>query len=869
MVPHQRLAHQLWHRQRLAASRGGFLAWEPLPLVTLQSWGSNLFNSLWPPEALAAPLRRLALWRRALQAAPAPTAANPELAWAQALDETHTLLSRYSLPLLEAGADDSPLVAWRRRVSRIYEGLLREGNWITPGGLPAYLLRALKAGQIRLPRKILVVGLETPAPTENFWLQEISRHTQVVHLQVKGALEAVQRAVVLPDRGQELAWVAAQLVQAMQDGTPLHRLAVTSPELANYTPALPRVLAQMLGPPESPAGQAYNFSQGPHMAETPFFQAALLPLKFIAARETREDLVSLLLSPYYGNLVSFQGEIARWDRVWREHRVDQGWGRLQQAVVQQLGTGGDSGLLGRLGQVWASFKTSGATCREWADRLQGAWRDLGFPHGLTEEEGAAWASLSSLLRELAAALGSEVLGMGEFSDWLSHGARHLQLSGPGVPMAGIQVLGLLEMRGLDFAQIFCLGMNSGAFPQPPRPLPLLSAAEKRLVLGGTYRSQDHFARELWENILGSAPNLTLTRPRLADQEERVGTSMYPGPWEEERLAPLSQPHPAWLRVPAVKAALTMPAAAFPGYADRLVPLALPAVLSLSQASLALGCPCRFLLEVLLHIRELPEIQAGLDPRERGDRLHKVLARFTTDFKKILDDAHTWDQAQATGRLREAAQQVLAHLVPDLHWQAEWDRWLGDGGLLWKWLQLEKERYDRGWGWHGMEVRFQGLQGEDWPFALAGRIDRLDYHREGAEVIIWDYKSGEVPSDKKVFEEGKEFQLACYLLAVRRGLVASLPEAAKTSAGFIGLKSPRENHLRYEDFANREDRWHQVLAAFVETMAALGRRLAQGDFLPNPNPAPAGNKPGACQYCPYPLVCGFSSSPPAEGQEEPD
>ena len=94
---------------------------------------------------------------------------------------------------------------------------------------------------------------------------------------------------------------------------------------------------------------------------------------------------------------------------------------------------------------------------------------------------------------------------GEFLEWLTIGAQRVILPGPGIQAAGIQVLGLLEMRGLDFSHVFCLGMNSGTLPAPPRPLPLLSAGEKRLVLGGTYQSQHHFAAELFHNLLGAAP----------------------------------------------------------------------------------------------------------------------------------------------------------------------------------------------------------------------------------------------------------------------------------------------------------------------------------------------------------------------------
>ena len=169
------------------------------------------------PEALAPALVRLARWRQALQTAPPPPGPTPELAWVQALDEAHTLLCRYALAGGDArptaGEDDSPLVAWRRRVTRIYADLMRQGGWLSPGELPAYLTAALRQGRIKLPPRVLVAGLETPAPMEELWLQEVSRRTQVVHLQVRGDLENVRQAVALPDPGQELHWVAARLVE--------------------------------------------------------------------------------------------------------------------------------------------------------------------------------------------------------------------------------------------------------------------------------------------------------------------------------------------------------------------------------------------------------------------------------------------------------------------------------------------------------------------------------------------------------------------------------------------------------------------------------------------------------------------------------
>jgi ATP-dependent helicase/nuclease subunit B len=880
VAPHQRLARQLWQRQRRAELEAGHPAWEPLPLKTLQAWLRDIFSALWPEVALAPHLLRLSLWRQALQAAPSLPGAAADLPWAQALDETYAVLCRHSLlkvgrasPVGQASLSaihgaDSPLIIWREQVNTIFSRLLAEGGWLTPAELPAYLLARLNEGKVALPDRLLVAGLESPAPAENAFLLAVARRTRVEHLLVRGDPQAVQQAVVLPDRGQEVAWVAAQLLDAAARGVPPHRLAVTAMDLEHYTPQLPRALAELLGPAQSAAGWAYNFSQGPRLKETPLFLAATLPLRFITNGERREDLVSLLLSPFYGGLSRHREQTAPWDRIWRERRLDQGWPLFRQLITRYAGAAETRDILARLDRLWASCQTPAAV-PEWRRRLERFWRDLEFSPAAEAEKGQ-WARLDALLRELAAAVGPEPLTAADFLAWLQHGADQVLLPGPGVQEAGLQVAGLLEMRGLDFSRVFCLGMNSGAFPPPPRSLPLLTAGERRAVLGGTYRSQHQFSRELYDTLLGAAPELVLTRPQVADDEARVGSPLYPGPWEPREMAVLSKPNPAWLRSPAVRAALEGGGAAFPGYGDGPLFPKIPSEISASKVTAALSCPCRFLLEIILKLKELPEIEAGLDPRERGDRLHKVLAKFTADFSEFLEE-HGWDQDRAQEVLATAAQQVLGELLNDLHWRAELERWLGETdpgrSLLLEWLRLEQERYRQGWRWRLMEAKFAGLREEGWPFALRGRLDRLDYHPESREAIVFDYKSGEVPTAGQVFDDLQEFQLPCYLLAVEHGLTGAPRERQGLKAGYIGLKSTREKHLKHEDFEKRALEWPRVAAALVARLKELGRRLAAGDFRPNPTPAPEGKDLGACKHCPYNLLCGFTSAAVPEDEEE--
>jgi RecB family exonuclease len=866
VVPHRRLARQVWHKQRLRNLKQGLSAWEPLPLLTLPDWWSELFQNLWPPLALAPSLVRLALWRRAIDAGPPLEGAAPDLEWAKNLDDAHELLLRHGLPLDIPAPGESLLVRWRRTISRIYGERLRQEGWLAPGELPGYLLAALSQKRIPLPARLFVVGLETMAPMEERWLEAVAFHIPVTRLFLRGNPANLQQGLVLPDRDEEMAWVASQLLACQQEKIPLHRLAVTSPVMDRYAPRFQKVLQEMLGPAVSEEGFAYNLSRGPSLDTTPLAKAALLPLAFLAQGERREDLVALLLSPYSQALIPHQGSLAAWDRLFREKRLDQGWQHLKTAA---RGAGGDpapSGILGDLEELWTHPGLSAATAQIWAAWLQAAWRVLGFPGVLEEGEKLQFERIRALLREFAAALADEVLPPAGALSWLQQGMKGEILGGPGIQEAGVQVLGWLEMRGLDFDRVFCLGMNSGNFPDAARPLPLLSRAEREQVLGGTQESQDRFAREQFGYLLATAPRLILTRPAQENQEPQVGTPFFLKDWEERRLPLLSRPDGAWVRVPFVQAALARPEGGeTPAELQGALALTLPEELHITQVASALSCRFRFVLEDLLGIRELPEIEVGLDPRQRGQKLHETLARFVR-----LAGPELPPPAAAEALLRQAAQEVLGSAAADIHWQAEWRRWFGDEhtpGLLPAWLDRERERLAKGWRWLGAEVAFRGLARPGWSFSLRGRLDRLDFHPQTGELIVWDYKTGGIPNGVQVFEKREEFQLPGYLWAVREGRIpVPVEEVGALCAGFICLKSSREDHLQHQDYPGKKDCWNDVLAAWEEEVRLLGELLAAGDVRPAPRPAPARKDEGACRYCRLKLICGFSAT---DGSEDPE
>ncbi|WP_449245476.1 PD-(D/E)XK nuclease family protein [Desulfobacca acetoxidans] len=865
IVPHMRLAYQVWRRQRLAARAAGRLAWEPLAMTTLSGWWHQLGPQLWLPVQPASYLQRMSCWLQAMAAAPPPEGVEADLAWAAALDEALDLIERYQIPPAAGAYGESTLIAWRRPVIREFLDLLRQKGSITPAALPSYLLQALQSGSLSWPEKILLVGMETPAPVEQEWLTAVARKCPLIQLILVGREDTARYAITLPDRRQEMDWVAAKVLElADQEQIPLHRLAVTAPNLTEYLPELRRIWRELLGPGMTPEGCWYNFSLGDCLAETPIFHAALLPLRFRTYGELREDLAAWLLSPYYQEFSPQQAVILQWDLIWRRSRIAYNWPALRRAASEADRTESESALLSRLDRIISCLPLDPAPAGIWTKRLQAVWEQSGFPGRLSPLEERSYQHLQELLRDLTALEGSSELSGSTLIEWLNLGARQIDLPGEGTQEAGVQILGLLELRGLDFDAVFCMGLNMGVFPPPPRPLPLLTASERVLVLGGTYQGQQQFAEQAYRNLQAVAPRLICTRPLVQQEEEQTPSFLIDQTWRQETCSPLSRPHPAWLRSPAVRVVFQAPASGGAILNKELTSVKLPSEISLSALMTALACPCQFYFSVLLGLQELPEIDSGLPAPERGSALHQVLERFTRRFSQAIQESDHWNEAAALNCLQIVMEEFQSWAKADPHWQAELERWLApEGGVLREWLQQERQHYEDGWRWLVMEAPFAGLRLPDWPGTIRGRIDRIDWHKEQG-LMLWDYKSGNVPKQRDLEEDRSQFQLPGYLLAVQHGLIPTLPRQ-QARAGIIGLKSSRQDHLRFEDYGLSAGDWRRLLSLKLAAVAKVGKKVQQGDFRPDPSLPPPG-KGNSCTYCSFHLLCGYRPEDVAEEDE---
>ena len=868
-----RLARHLKHQYRESEMAAGKMGWPPPDILTLNAWILEAWNMTWPLIRPLSHLSCLALWKEASSRIPPPEPFLPDLKLFQALDETYTVLVRHDLPTRGSSAPATPLIQWRQEIMQAFEALAMDLKGFHPALLPVHLTRAIIEGAVRLPAAIVLAAFEAPAPIEEALFDSLASVCPVRWFDLPACTPEKITGMVTPSRTQEVAWLTQQLVMDAQT-IALNRIGVVVPDTETYVPYITQAFGETMGVPLDQTLSSHNISIGTPLAERSLVQAGLLPLRFWAQGEPRTLLLSMLLSPYYGQWAATgRDRIARADCVWRAHGLDAGLSSLLHVLSSQspelfaLLSSGEQTLEQALGVFMQASARTGA---EWVHTLERFWDAVGFPVTSDEADTGAWQHLRSILHCIREDLKTAYMSLGDFMGVLHHLLSEELVHIRGSEEAGIQVLGLIESRGLSFEKLYVLGLSDGSLPRPVRPLPFLDMWERHKVRGATAESQYTFAQEAFRHLLACAPDITLTRP-----EEESAEPLAPSPFWAQAVAEETRhtvdlwntPDRVWARAAWLQQAKKglERTAVFPPADPPVEGDLLPETLSVSQLATAFVCPFRFYVDAILNLFPLDELILGISPLERGNRLHKVLALFTNRCRdKGLVGKK--DRPAMEALLEACSDEVLAYgsgedLLGQHSWRMEHCRWMGETkgvpGLLTQWLGLELQHLDEGWRWLFEESSFEGLTSPEWPFSISGRIDRIDYHKENG-LILWDYKSGEHPSRAAVVEHLADPQILAYVQAAKERRIAGLEKELEPnihiSGGYITLKTP--SAVTHKELITKGGDWDQVLKKWKKAVASLGKRLASGEFRAEPYPVSDYiGQEKACQYCQYRPLCG--------------
>jgi RecB family exonuclease len=823
-------------------------------------------------------LHRTNLWKELSKSAPPPEPLEPDFGLYGLLDETYGAMIRHKLDPC-SGPPSTPLVEWRRTISRAFKEGLYDQDFFHPSELPSYVRNAIGKKIISCPKSISFVGFESPAPIEIDLFKLLEGKSHIEYNDTSGKKPEHLEAITLPSPEQEVIYLANRLIEDAQL-IPLHRIGVVAPDLNHYSGMIERSLKELMGGRAPGRSSWFNITLGIPLIDSMLVKASLIPLRFMTEGVSRELFLSLILSPYYGCWQGKRYDCARADRTWRADRIESGMDNLLNSLKKN-----DPEILKKILCEEAKDlpKFAGInfsrrrTADQWINAVEELWSSLGFPVISDEKDTIDSRHLREIIHNMSLQLGRVAMDGYEFYSWIAHIAANKITQVSASEDAGIQILGLMESRCLDFDKLYVLGLDDRALPMPVRPLPLLDISERKLIQGGTAESQHELGLRAFSNLISLAPDVTLLRAEQEDSKPLSPSPFWPDSESKKCLDIWSAPGPAWARADWLRSAYEgLKIAADEGKPKiagiktsedtPLEGVALPSRISASSLETAIICPFRFFVDIILKIKPLEEPQPVVSPMERGIRIHRILASFTEEVRKRNIQLEQ-DREKGLHLLSECVDKALSDVACQPEWDVERRLLLSEDsppGILISWLDAETGHRHNGWTCIAEEVDFKGLKCEGWSFPLNGRIDRIDYHKD-AGIICWDYKTGNHPNQKDILERLTALQLPVYLLALRNGNVPFtdkyLNYETHLSAGYVQLKSPAKVKM------NTIGEMEESLNKWSKAIADIEKILEGGNFRADTYPVSnIENRKIACEDCPFLTLCERGIAP-EEGEND--
>lgn len=202
----------------------------------------------------------------------------------------------------------------------------------------------------------------------------------------------------------------------------------------------------------------------------------------------------------------------------------------------------------------------------------------------------------------------------------------------GNPTDGLQIMGMLETRGLDFKRIICLGMNEGKLP-PTNPIQTLIPMDLRRYLGlPTPREKQGIFAHHFYRLLHSCEDLIVT---YTSADESIGSnepSRYLMQLEMElaRANPDIQIHKRVYSLKAEKEAQYREIEKTPELINRLDGLFAEST-SASMLKKYLTCPLDFYFRYVMDFGEVNTVEEEVEHSTFGTFIHNTLEKLYEPF----------------------------------------------------------------------------------------------------------------------------------------------------------------------------------------------------------------------------------------------
>jgi hypothetical protein len=432
----------------------------------------------------------------------------------------------------------------------------------------------------------------------------------------------------------------------------------------------------------------------------------------------------------------------------------------------------------------------------------------------------------------------------------------------GEPLRGLQVMGMLETRTLDFENIVLLSANEGVLPQGKAGHSFIPFDIKREYELPTYSDKDSIFGYHFYRLLQRAKKVWILYSTQTDggiggkEKSRFITQLVnelKGPKIEQKLLeiPLGTAHDnviSFKKTPAVIAKLTQIGQGDKGFSP-------------SALTMFIRCPLQFYFRYVAGLKENEEVEETLEAATMGTVIHAILEKLFTPYKnQLLRPEHI------------ETMQGLAPMVTDHVFNEELgaeNYQLGKNLLIYRvskrfvenFLAFQKQLLadDTGKGFDTVVTNLEqplaapfNVGGVD--VKIAGMADRIE--QSGNDIRIIDYKTGKVDNNELKFSSwddlilfpdyAKSFQLLTYAWlfhqsnpGVHGSLRPSIVAFTKLSDGLKECITPfNAGYITDEDLVAFEGVLNQLLTRLFNT---------EEEFYQTPEKQ-------NCRYCIYNSIC---------------
>ncbi len=440
-------------------------------------------------------------------------------------------------------------------------------------------------------------------------------------------------------------------------------------------------------------------------------------------------------------------------------------------------------------------------------------------------------------------------------------ARTIKIPFTGEPLEGVQVMGLLESRALDFKNVYILSMNEDTIPQNTRHTSFIPYNLRRGLKMPVFDDRDAETAYYFYRLLQKAENITLiynTEPGeiMSGEKSRFIMQVENELVSANKNITLEQKIVQTDAEPALRREITVPKS------EKILSILMERKhLASTTLSTYINCPLQFYFKTVTGLRELREVEEFFSGRGFGSILHKIMEMLYNPYTGMIIDGKIIRVLESY--VNNNYDKVWEDACAQISEYEEFKTELRGKNLLYKNIIkkligkiLENDLTFVPFSIVALEKQIEqnitiNLDGKEHTVKLLGVLDRVQM-KDGVENII-DYKTGVVNNDifrlrvntdniDSLFEDPKykeKFQQYFYSIVYLNG------ESKKIRAGIYplkdlskGLRFFDETYMPQETIKVYQEKLNEMLVKIFDSTTPFTQTIEVSH----------------CRYCDFKSIC---------------